>query len=78
MPPSLGGGELGPHLTQCRLSRGLHPPKWRLDLSSRLATTDIGQKLGVCPFGGLGRHLTMWPGPRHTSVPSGILIHPGV
>ena len=26
----------------------------------------------------LGPHLTMWPQPRPTSVPSGILIHPAV
>jgi len=26
--------------------------KWHLSLSSRLATTDIGQKLGLCPFRG--------------------------
>ena len=34
--------------------------KWRLNLYSRLATTDMGRKLGVCaPFGeGLGPHLT--------------------
>jgi len=47
--------------------------KWHLDPSSRLATTDIGRKLGVVPpFGGT------WiptPGPRPTTVPSGILIY---
>jgi len=26
----------------------------------------------------LGPGLTMWPGPRSTSVPSGILIHPAL
>jgi len=58
--------------------------KWDLDASSRLATIDIGQKLGALPpFGGgeLGPHLassTMWTGPRPTSMPSAILIHAAV
>jgi len=49
--------------------------KWRLHPSSRLATIDIGRKLG-------GRaatpSTTTSPGPRFTSVPSGILVHPAV
>ena len=53
--------------------------KWHLDPSSCLATIDMGRKVGVlCPF--LGRagspSNTMKPGPRPTSVPSGILIQP--
>jgi len=34
--------------------------KWHLSPFSRLATTDIGPKLGLCPFRGgeLGPHLT--------------------
>jgi len=33
--------------------------KWHLDPSSRLATTDTGQKLGAVPLlGELGPHLT--------------------
>ena len=33
--------------------------KWHPNPSSRLAPTDIGRKLGLCPFGGeLGPHLT--------------------
>jgi len=46
-----------------------------------LATTDMGRKVGLlCPFPGaeLGPYLTMWPGPRPTSIPHGILIHPAV
>ena len=39
-------GELGPRLTQCGLGRGLLPYKWRLHPFSRLATIDMGQKLG--------------------------------
>jgi len=40
--PPFWGGELGPHLTQCRLGRGLPPTNWHLDPSSRLVTTDMG------------------------------------
>jgi len=48
--PLLAGGELGPHVTQCRLSRGLYlHTKWYPDASSCLATTDMGQKLGGGP-----------------------------
>jgi len=39
---------------------------------------DMGQKFGLlCPFGGRSWSTsnTMWPGPRRTSVPSGILVH---
>jgi len=43
LPPPFFEGELGLHLTQCRLSQGLPPSKWHLDPSSRLATTDIGR-----------------------------------
>jgi len=40
-------GELGPHVTQCRLGRDLYLyTKWYLDPSSRLGTIDVGQKLG--------------------------------
>jgi len=46
-----------------------------------LATIDMGRKVkeAVVPVSGeLGTHLTMWPAPRPTPVPSGILIHPAV
>ena len=44
-------GELGPHLTQCRLSRAYFPTNWHLDPSSHLATIDMGRKLeAVSPF----------------------------
>jgi len=61
--------------------------KWHLDPSSRLATIDMGLKLGDCVafgricahFGGAGSPSnTMSPGPRPTSIPSDILIHPTV
>ena len=119
-------GELGPHLTQCGLRRGiplyqmayrciqpfghkrhgpksggamplftgswipiLHnvasaevylPTKWHLDPSSHLATTDMGRKLGAVPLleGARFPSNTMCPGPRPTSTPSFILMHPTV
>jgi len=54
-------GELGPHLTQCRLGRGLYQrSKWYTDTSSRLATIVMGRKLSGCaPFLGEAQsHLT--------------------
>jgi len=49
-------------------------------MGDRLATTDMDRKLGRCaPFWGkLGPRLTLWPGPRPTFVPSGVLMHPAV
>ena len=56
--------------------------KWRLDPPSRLATTNMGRKLGrLRPFGGGvagSPSNTMWPGPRPTPLPGGILIYPAV
>ena len=46
------GAELGTHLTQCGLGRGLLPYQVvHLHPSSRLATIDMDRKLVVCPFG---------------------------
>ena len=74
-------GELGPHVTQCGLGRGLPRVKWHFDPCSCLATVH-GPILGCCApptLGGAGSPSnTMPPGPRSTSVPSGILIHPAV
>jgi len=59
----------------------LLPTKWHLDPSRRLATTDMGRKLGAVPLWGGEAGFpsnTMWPGPRPTSVPNGILIYPAV
>jgi len=50
-------------------------------MADRLATIDIGRKEGGCcaNFGGVGSPSnTMSPGPRTTSIRSGILIHPVV
>jgi len=59
--------------------------KWHLDPSSCLATIHTGRKLGrgtrnrIPVWGGeLGPHLTQSPGPRPTSIPSVILIHPAI
>jgi len=76
--PFRGGGELGPHLTQGRLGRGL-PPYKVASWSIRLATVQMGRKWGCCaPFLYRARSpsKTTSPGPRPTSVPSGIMIHP--
>jgi len=55
------------------------PSKWHLDPSSRLATTDMGQKWGICPFGAAeSPSNTMRPRPRPTSMPGFILIDPTV
>ena len=57
---SFGEGELGSHLTQCRLG-DLHV-KWHLDPSNHLSTADMGRKLGLRPLLGeveLGFHLTL-------------------
>jgi len=52
--------DLGPHLTQYGLGRGLPPyTKWHLDPTSRLATTDMAENWGCALFWGeLGPHLT--------------------
>ena len=52
-------------------------------MGDRLATIDMGRKLGgVPPFSGGGGDgspsNTMWPEPRPTSMPSFILVHPTV
>ena len=57
---------------------------WRLHTSSRLATIDMGQKLGgsACRFSrGIWvpiEHNIAWVKARPTSIPSGILVHPAV
>jgi len=77
----LSRGELGPRLTQCGRGRGLLPYQVASSsILSLLATIDMGRNLGaVPPLGGAGTQSnTTSPGPRFTSVPSGILIHPTV
>jgi len=50
------------------------------EMGDRLATIDIGLKLGLCPLcGEAGSPCNaVWPEPRPTFVPSGILIRPVV
>jgi len=50
-------------------------------MGDRLATTDMGRKEGAdVPLCGGAEFAstTMWPGPRSTTAPSDILIHPAV
>ena len=50
-------------------------------MGDHLATTNTDRKLGAVPLGGGEAESpsnTMSPGPRPTSLPSGILIHPAV
>ena len=62
-----GKGELGLHVTQCGLGRGLptYQVHWHLDSCSRLATIDMSRKLGALPpFGkrelGPIQHNVVW------------------
>ena len=50
------------------------------ETGDHLDTIDMGDNWGLCPLWGEARSPcnTMWPGPRPTFVPSGILIHPAV
>jgi len=50
------------------------------EMGDRLTTIDRAENWESAPFGGgMGPHLIiMSPGPRPTSVPSGILMHPAV
>ena len=57
------------------------PTKYHLDPSNRFVTRDIGRKLEDVPVlvaGAGSLSNTVWPGPRPTFIPSGILIHPTV
>jgi len=70
---------IGPHSSSICL---LNKSSAVAEISDRLATIDMGRKVarGCCGSTGslLGHHNTMWPGPRPTSLLSGILIHPTV
>jgi len=77
------GGQLGPCLTQCCLGQGLLPYQVAFSSIQLFGQNRHGPKIGwgLCPFllGGAGSPSnTKSPGPRPTSVPSGILIHPAV
>jgi len=76
VPLSQGGSGSPSH---CGLAEVYFCTKWHLHPSSRLATIDMGRKLGLRPLLGRGAGFpsnTMLSGLRPTSLPSGILIHP--
>jgi len=78
--PFFCGGTWVPSNTVAWAEAYLHT-KWHLDPCSRLATIEMGRKLGAMPLlvrGAGSQSSTVWPGPRPTSVPSGILIHPAI
>ena len=62
--PLFGGRKLGPHITYVAWDEVYIHTKWHLTPSSRLGTTDVGQKLGDVPLLGegwkLGPHLTQF------------------
>jgi len=75
------GGELGPHLTQSRLGRGLPPYQVASYAIQSFGHNGYGPKIGgaVLLLGGArSPSKTMWPGPRPTCIPSLILIRPTV
>ena len=72
-------GELDPHLTQCRLDRGL--PSYQVaSWSIQPFSHNTWAKSGGCPpRGGAGSPSNRTrPGPRPTSMPSFTSIHPTV
>jgi len=73
-------GELGPRLTQCGLSRDLLPYQVASSSIQPFGHNRHGPKTGgYAPFRGASTPSnTTSLGPRFTSVPSGILIHPAV
>jgi len=76
------GLELGPHLTQCCQGRGL--PSYQVMASWSIQPfghIKHGPKIGGCALFGRGSWSpsgTVWPGPRPTSIPSGIFINAAV
>jgi len=81
--PFFKGGSWIPNLTQCGLGRGLPSylvASWSIQPFSH---NRHGPKSGGCCAPFLGRITgspsnTVWPGPKHTSIPSFILIYPTV
>jgi len=71
------------YLTQTPLGSGLPPRMYHLDPSSRLATVNMGRKFGggsaLFSVRGAGSPSNIKsPGPRPSSMPSGILIHTAI
>jgi len=74
-------GELGPRLTQCGLGRGLLPYQVVFSSIQPFGHNRHGLKTRSCvPFrvGAATPSNTTSPGPKCTSVPSGIWIHPAI
>jgi len=73
------GGRAEPHLTQCGLCRDLPSHQVAFWSIQPFGHNSHGLKIGGCaPLKGAAGSPsnTMWPGPRPTSITSGILIHP--
>jgi len=80
---SFRDGELGLHLTQCRLGRGLAPYQVASSIHRAVWPQYTRAKIvwWGCAFfsGGAGSPSnTKSPGTRPTSIPSGVLVHPAV
>ena len=74
-------GKLGPRLTQCGLGRGLLPDQVTSSSIHAFGHNRHEPKTGLCPFFGgeaATPSNTTSPGPRFTSAPCSILIHPAV
>ena len=77
-------GELGPHIAQRGLGRGLPPRQVTSSSIQPFGHNRHGPKIGGSappPFWGRGAGSpsnTMFPGSRPKSPPSGVLIHPAV
>ena len=74
---------LGSHVTQCGLCRGLPPYQVASWSTQPFGHNRHGLKIGGCALFGVGVGAgfpsnRMWLGPRRTSTPSFILIHPTV
>jgi len=73
-------GEMGPRLTQCGLGQDLLPYQVTSTSIQPFGQNRHGPKIGRGngPFFWGSPSNTKSPGPRSTSIPSGILVHPAV
>jgi len=78
--PFAGGGSWVPVKHNVAWAKVYFRTRWRLHPSSRLAIVDMHRKLEAVPLlgGAATPSKTTSPGPRFTSIPSGILIHPAI
>jgi len=69
-------------ITCCSVGRAIGKAWAVPEMSDRLTTIDMGRKMGadvpLCLWGAGSPSNTVWPGPRPTSMPSFIWIHPTV